>query len=1104
MEKRLFIAVIALLAVSLSALAQVTTSGISGKVTDDIEEIIGATVTAKHLPSGAVYRAATNMSGRYSIENMRAGGPYEVEVSYVGYQTKKFTDLQLPLGQSTLLDVLLEEATEMLKEVQVFSTGRNNMRTDRAGGVTSINAQEMTTIPTVSRSLNDIMKMTPTGINSGNGFAVGGGNFRQSYVTIDGAAFNNSFGLATGGNLPGGGSPISIDALDQISVSTSPFDVRQSGFTGGAINAVTKSGTNEFKGSAYMYTTNVHLRGNKVADFEPIDRTRDHSTTYGLSLGGPIVKDKLFFFVNGEYSDNVKAGPTTRARKDGETWKTGENNRPTETQMNIIKDYLATNYGYNPGEYQGYSDEAPAYKLLARLDWNVDENNKVNMRFSRSQTKDVSLPSSSVSPLTASVVYPGNTAAGVRSNMNLASDAAIYFQSQRYYKDFNFTSFAAEWNAKWGTVNNTLRATYSYQDDPRSYEGGTFPTTHILEDGAVYTAFGPDVFTAGNKAQVRTFVGTDELTFSIGIHKLTAGLQYETNKATNGFMQGGNGLFIYNSWDDFVNKATPSAYLITMSAAADGSQFKAEMESQLFSLYLQDQINVSDRFRLTAGVRMEKPIYPPLVNNYNHQFSELIFDNNKYETDQLPDGNVTISPRLGFNWDITGDQRYVLRGGTGYFIGRLPFVWLVSAVGNSNCGQVQYGYQANTEPYAGFPTFSTNVSEQISTIDISKIGGYNPAAPTQPTIIDRSLAMNAVWKTSLAIDAKLPYDIDFTLEGLYSREYNPAVIRNVNMHQNGNMKTTLAPGDERPLYTTYNNSVNPYLITNAGSGAYYYSITAAASKKFDFGLDVKASYTYSIAKSYGDGIGDQVSSAYNNNRYSVGAVNGEELGYGTYVSPNRLLISANYRKEYGKHFASTVGLVYDGMNSGYIGGSSYRYSRYSYTLSTNVIGDKGANNLMYIPESRAALDEWNFTDITEKDGVYTADQQRDNFWAFIQQDNYLKNHTGEYAERGGAVMPWHHQLDFRFMQDFYVKVAGKRNTLQLGVDIENLPNLLNKNWGIYQQVNSMMPLSYTAKTGSFNFPKLSGDVLHETFSDYAYDRYASTYRIQFSIRYIFN
>lgn len=1092
---------VSLLMVSVAAIAQVTTAAISGWVKADGEEAIGATVTAKDVRSGAIYRAVTNVEGRYAISGMRAGGPYEVEISYIGYQTQKFTDVQLALGQDAVLDATLSENSELLQEVVVVSTGRSNMRTDRAGSVTSVNAGEMALVPTVSRSMNDIMKLTPTGANTGNGFAVGGGNFRQSYVTIDGAAFNNAFGI--GGNLPGGGSPVSLDALDQISVSTSPFDVRQSGFTGGAINAVTKSGTNEFKASAYSYTTNVHLRGNKVGDLTEIPRTQDHSTMYGATIGGPIIKDKLFFFLNGEIEDNVKAGPTAVASADGATWDPGDNlvHRPSVSDMEMIQKYLANTYNYNPGPYQGYSDKAPAHKILVRLDWNIDDNNKLNVRFSKSKSKSISSPSSSVSPLSSSAVYPGDVSKGVRSGYNISSSSALYFQSQRYAKEYNFTSVAAEWNAKWGAVHNTLRGTYSYQHEPRTYEGGTFPTTHILKDGAAFVALGPDLFTAGNAASVKTFVGTDELNFTIGIHKMIAGIQFEANEATNGFMQGGNGLFVYSSWDDFVNHNAPAAYLVTMSADADGSQFLAKMKSQQLSVYLQDQMNISDRFRLTAGLRLEKPIYPALENNYNHQFAQLVFDNNKYETDQLPEGSLTVSPRIGFNWDITGDQHFVLRGGTGYFIGRLPFVWLVSAVGNSNCGQIQYGYMDPSQATAGIPTFSPSVAEQIKTLDMTKVGGYNPAPPASPTIIDKSLKMNAVWKTSLALDVKLPHDIDFTLEGMYSRDYNPAVVRNANIRRLGSSTVEIAPGDRRKLYTTNVKGVNPYIITNGPSGAYYYSVTAALAKKFNFGLDLKASYTYSKSKSYGDGIGDQVTSAYYTNRYSVNAVNDMELGYATYVAPHRLLITANYRKEYAKHFASTIGLVYEGMNNGFIGGSTYRYSRFSYVLNTgrsNIVGDGGANNLMFIPESRAALDSWNFTDLQG----YTANQQRDDFWAYIQQDDYLKNHTGEYAERGGAIMPWHHQLDLKFMQDVYFKVGGKRNTLQFGVDIENLPNLINKHWGVYKQINSMMPLTYTAATGTYNFAKYGDDVLSKTTSDY--NGFMSTYRIQFSIRYIFN
>lgn len=1104
MQKKVFKLLSLMLLLPLTLMAQVTTAGMAGKVSDGQETIIGATITATHVPSGTVYRAVSNESGRYAINGMRAGGPYEVEVSYIGYKSKKFTQLTLALGQSTVLNVWLDESNTQLQEVQVFATGRSNMRTDRAGAVTTIGSNEIASLPTASRQLNDLMKLTPTAATTGSILAVGGGNYRQSYVTVDGAAYNNAFGI--GSNLPGNGSPISIDALEQISVSTSPFDVRQNGFTGAAINAVTKAGTNELKGSAYLYTTNNHLRGNKVADLEEMPREQNHNTTYGFSLGGPIVKNKLFFFVNGEMEDNVKAGPTAYARPDGTEWDPTDNlyHRPTVSDMNAIQNYLATTYGYDPGSYQGYSDKAPAHKLLARLDWNIDENNTLNVRFSKSKSKEINPPSPSVSPLKAATIFPGNATLGIASGQGHTSNTALYFQSQRYSKDYNFTSVAAEWNTKWGEMSNTLRGTYSFQDEPRSYEGGDFPTTHILKDGAVYAAFGPDIFTDGNLVQVKNFVITDEMTVTKGIHKLFGGIQFESNKATNGFMQGGNGFFVYKSWNDFKTNATPSAYLVTMAARADGSQFLSEMNTRLFSLYLQDQINVSDQLRFTAGLRFEKPIYPALKDNYNHAFTKLQFDNNRYTTDQLPDGSVTLSPRFGFNWNIDGHQRYVLRGGTGYFVGRLPFVWLISAVGNSNCGQIQYSYMDPTKATAGTPTYAATVADQMATLDASKIGSTYPAAPSTPTIIDRNLNMNAVWKSALAFDARLPYGIDFTLEGLYSREYNSVVIRNANVYQKGTATTELAPGDSRILYSLYDKSVNPCIITNTrDDGAYYYSITASLAKKFDFGLNLSASYTYSYSRTYTDGAGDQVSSAYSNNRYSVNAVNEEEVGYGTFVSPNRLLISASYRKEYLKNFASTVSLLYDGMNKGIVG--NLLQARYSYALSRNVVGDYGANNLMYIPASRQALDAWNFTDIPAdpKKGIdaYSAKEQRDDFWAYIQQDSYLSKHTGEYAQRGGAVMPWHHQLDFKFLQDFYMNVGGKRNTLQLGVDIENVLNLVNKHWGLYKQVNSMQPLTIN-KDGSFNFARLGNKKMSETYSDY--NNMSSTYQIMFSLRYIFN
>ena len=1046
-----------------TAMAQITTSSVSGKITANGEDVIGATIKAVHQPSGTVYRAVTNIDGRYSIQGMRPGGPYVLEVTYVGYKNKQVKGISLSLGQNTVLNETLSEDAAQLEDVVIVADRNNNMRTDRAGATTSINADQIEAVPTVSRSMNDLLKLTPQGANVGSGFSVGGGNYRQSYVTVDGAAFNNAFGI--GGNLPGNGSPISLDALDQISVSSSPYDVRLSGFTGGAISAVTKSGTNQFKGTAYMYTTNSHLRGNKVSDYE-LNRLQSHSTTWGASFGGPIIKDKLFFFANGEYQSNISAGPSGTARlSESDKWSpsSGTVHRPLQSDMDNMLSFLNKTYGYNPGRYQGYSLDTPSYKFLARIDWNINENNKLNFRFSKSHDKDSSAPSSSTTPFKDSVIYPGGEdATGGKSQSGRTANAGLYFESARYYQEKNFTSFAAEWNSKWGGVSNVLRATYSYQDEPRTYVGGMFPTVDILKNGSYYMGFGPDPFTQGNLRQVKTFVATDEATWSMGIQNFTAGLQFETNKATNGFGAASAGYYVFESMDDFMNGKAPRSYGVTFPM--DGSnQFNATMKYNQFSAYVQDQVNFSDRFRLTAGLRFELPIYPELENNYNKAFAALKYKDNagnehSYSTDQLPDAPLTVSPRVGFNWDILGNHKLVLRGGTGYFVGRLPFVWLVSAVGNAGCGQYTYYYNTPSDKSANYlmDKFYASRDEQVKVLQQQglAVNREDAAAPSTPTIIDKDLKMNATWKTSLALDAKLPYDVDFSLEGIYSREFNPATVINLSRYWDG--KTVkLAPGDERH-YFSQSNKNNPYMITNAGHKAYYYSITASLAKKFDFGLNLSASYTYSKAKSYGDGVGDQVSSAYYNNRYSVNGNNDMELGYGTYVAPNRLRISASYKKDYGKNFGSEVGLIYEGMNMGYADG--YSCTRYTYQLTSNVVGDYGSNGLVYIPASREALNEWNFKD----NGSYTAEQQKDDFWAYINQDDYLKNHKGEYAERGGAVMPWHHQLDFKFNQNFYLNVAGQKNTLQFGVDIKNLANLLNNSWGLYKTVNNTKLLKYTA------------------------------------------
>ena len=1099
--------VVTLLTLSLTVVAQVTTSGINGIVTANNEEVIGATVSAKHVPSGSVYRAVTNMNGRYTITGMRSGGPYEVEVSYIGYQTKKFTGIQLSLGQNTVVDVVLTEGSEMLQEVEIVASARNTMRSDRSGAVTNVNGEQMAAVPTVGRSMTDIMKLTPQS-SSASGMAIGGGNYRQSSITVDGAAFNNAFGLGSS-PLPGGGTPISLDALDQMTISITPYDVRQSGFTGGGINAVTKSGTNEFKGSLYTYITSTSLKGNRVANtvFAVDD---GHNDTYGLTFGGPIIKDKLFFFVNGEYEDNVTVGPNALAG-DGSTPYTTTNRRPQLEQLESLSTYLQNTYGLTTGPWQGYNLKTPAYRILARVDWNINDNHKFNIRFTKSNRKSSSAASASRSvPSNRQYdIYNGsNGTYGSGSNYGMSS------LSSRYYSEFKFTSFAAELNSKFGKVNNTLRGTYSFQDQPRSTEyGDSYPVVEILmndgQDHYPTWAYTGDIFTYGNLAQTKTTVITDELNVTLGKHNLFAGIQYEHNFAANGYAQAAAGYYTFEAtpeevaagnWAAVFGRA-PRTFGMTYGNNDAHSMFTSEMKTNQWSFYVQDNISWSERFRMSIGARFELPSYPSLANNYNADYYNLDFGGKHFRTDNVPSASLSFSPRIGFNWDINGSRKYILRGGTGLFVGRMPFVWLVSAVGNSGMGQTTYWAAGENVP--SNLKFTMDQNEMLNMIGATS----STTIPTGPTILSEDLRMPKTWKASLAFDAKLPGDIDFTVEGIYNWDLNPVVVSNANLYSDGTID--LGHGDVRQKTSHYyydpktgRSTYNAYVLENAGTKAHYASLSFQLHKAFDFGLDLNASYTLQTAKSYTEGIGDQVSSAYTNYRNSINAVTDNETGYATYVAPNRLLVSATYKLKESKNVTNTFSLLYDGYQYGYLSG--YSYSRYSYIFNSNVTGDSnGPGNLIYVPASRQELNNWAFKDNGKVNGeVYTADMQRDDFWTFIEQDDYLKDRKGQYAERGGAKMPWHHQLDFKYLRSMSLNWGKTKHTLQLGLDIENLLNFLCKDWGLYKQITGNTLLTYDAKNNQYTYNLVDGQ--RHTSTSQNYLSTASTYRIQFTIRYLFN
>ena len=1065
--KKLFTFFVAMIA-SISLMAQVTTSSISGKITDSNKATLpGATIVATHTPSGSQYYAVADANGTYRLLNIRPGGPYTIDVRMVGFQTVKQEGITATLGETKILNVRLKEEAVGLSEVAVVAEAiSNGMDSDRAGATTAINNEQITTLPTISRSLNDVLSLTPQASVLGGQLSIGGGNYRSSYVTVDGAAFNNAFGI--GGNLPAGGSPISLDALETMTISITPFDVRHSGFTGGAINAVTKSGTNKWHVSVYDYFTNDGLIGSKYGKKDELgnfpDRLKLNSSldnTVGISVGGPIVKDKLFFFVNFEYQSDVDPGQTQFARENEQAdWGGGtQYNRPTVEKMDEIKDYLMTKYNYNPGRYQNYSASTPDFKLLARLDWNAGANDKINIRYSLVKNKYSTSPSSSINPLSSSV-YNRNT-------YGRTSEYAMYFESSRYFQEQNFSSIAAEWNHSFlsGRANNMLRATYSNQNEPRSFVGKLFPTVDILEfleDGtpAVYTSFGPDPFTYGNLRKVQTAVVTDEVSLLTGVHNFTFGAQYEFDNTKNGFMQGGAGYYVYNSWEDFVNNANPRAFAITYGNNEKHEQVYPFFNYMQGSLYAQDEMTLSERFKLSAGLRLEMPWYPSIkAYNYNKEFAEGWTDddgvhhsiadgegNSMYgmSTADMPKARVNFSPRLGFNWDLSGDRKYILRGGTGLYTGRLPFVWIVSTVGNSNCLQNQY-INSNEEEQIKFYTTPSEIINNNSSL--LKTGDL--PAPQSATIMDKNLRMPQSWKSSLAFDAELPGGIKATVEGIYNKDITSVAVTKLGIVEDGTIQLPGEP-DKRlkwkseGIKNSLGRDVTPYLITNTDKNGYYYSVTGQLVKDFNFGLHLMGAYTYSEGKNVTDAIGDQITSAYNTNAFGINGSNVHEMGYSSYVSPHRLLLNIGWNWSVGKHTHETIGLYYEGLNLAYIGG--YSYTRYSYTMTSNVNGDGGSNSLAYIPTEGQLMAE---------NSPYTNPEE---FNAFIKADKYLSKHRGQYAERGGAIAPWRHTFNFKYERTYKFDCGA---SISAGIDVNNIANLFWRGWGNIQRLSSSDILKLT-------------------------------------------
>ena len=1047
MQKRLFFLVAVLLTLSLTAMAQITTSSMAGKVTLDDEkgeEVIGATVVAVHEPSGTRYTAVTNTSGRFSINGMRTGGPYNVTVSYIGYQPKTVKGIVLQLAETYNVAIWLSEDATQLSEV-VISGKASKFAAEKTGAATNINSSQIANLPTVSRSITDVTRLSPYG---GNGMTFAGRDPRTANFTVDGANFNNNFGLS--GNLPGGGNPISIDAIEELQVVISPYDVRQTNFIGGGVNAITKSGTNTFKGSAYVYHRNENMRGDAI-DRQEItgSRAKDQNTTWGFTLGGPIIKDKLFFFVNGEWTNTPTVANRWRGSNDGVANPDNYISRTTLSDLQTVKDFVLNKYGYDTGSYESFPADNSSTKLLARIDWNITDKHHLALRYNYTKARSWIGPNAS------------SMDGGVRSAYARTSEYSMSFANSMYISNNKVHTFSVDLNSRFtNNLSNQFLATYSKLEDPvRESPSATFPFIDILDgNGGNYMALGYELFTWTNAVNNNTFNIKDDVTYYSGDHKIMAGVSYEYQMADNHYMRNGTGYYRYNTLSDFLNGGTPEVVALTYGYNGE-QEPAAKVRFYRAGIYAQDEWNVTDKLKLTYGLRLDGIFFNNNDIMTNNAILKLDYNGRNLDTGKWPTSKASISPRIGFTYDVFGDKSLKIRGGSGLFEGRLPLVFFTNMPTNSDMFQKKAIFNAtgkNSGAKTDMSMFAGGLKVDANgypTIDALKNfivdnglapGTISPADGTAGSAInaiDPDYKMPQVWKTSLAVDYQIPVSFPFTvtLEGIFNKTINDVCIRDWSIKDVGGY-ARLNGVDNRALYQDYKYSYvdesgktrslpNAFVLTNTSKGYGWSANITLNAQPFEW-MSLMAAYTHSVAKEVTGMPGSDASSAFT---YvpSVEGPNFTRLHNSQYVTPDRIVANATIHDKCGNHYS----FIYETWRGGY---------NYTFMTQNDINGDGYKYDPIYIPtDAQVANREFRF--------VSNDDAQR--FMDYVHNNSYLSSHQGEYAEAYSVYSPWVHRVDFAYKHDFNFKVGNTKHTLQLTLDVKNVLNLFNSTWGVSKQLN---------------------------------------------------
>lgn len=1063
----------------------VTTASMSGRVTDSKGETVpGATVVALHTPTGTAYSTQTRADGRFNLPNLRVGGPYTVKITFIGSKDYIVDGINLNLGQEYTLIAQLQDNSVTLGEVVVKSTQDKVFNSSRTGARETITRAEIDRLPTINRSLQDYTKLTP----SANGSSFGGRSGSYNNVTVDGALFNNSFGLASTLGGQTNSQPISLDAIEQIQVDIAPYDVRQGFFTGAGINTVTKSGTNELKGTAYYYFRNPNLVGYNSGPYSTSRQDFSYNTK-GLSLGGPIIKNKLFVFVSGEQERQSQPGTSYTALRPGQT-AGGSISQASATDLDALRKFLIDKYQYDPGSYEGYNNNTQSDKLTTKIDWNINKNNTLSAKYFYLKSFRDAPPSGS----------------GALSGGRSPSLTGLPFNGSGYVINNNFNIGIIELNTRISNrFSNKLTVGYTALRDFRSSKAGAnFPLVDIGNgSGRTFTSFGYEPFTAFNQLNTDTYQFSDDFTIYSGKHEITIGTSNQLNKFKNGFAPFYFGGYQFESLSDFyasTNNGIANArqYQLRYSALPDGSFPYAKIKSYSLSVYAQDKFKVSDNFKLTYGVRADITSFPDKLQA-NPDLAKLTFrDNIKVNTERLPVTRVLLSPRIGFNYNVNGEDKTQIRGGAGIFTGQVPFVWISNQASNNG---VQFGSLfINQRQNPNDPLLAFNPS-----VDANRPSGAAPNTSYNVAVTDKNFKYPQIFRLNAALDQKLPGDITATLEASYAKDINAVLFQNINLPATG---TPLQGSDNRIRYssqriysgaggeTLANPNISDVILLKNTKKGYSYFATARLEKNFTNGFNASIAYTYSKAKSVNDG--GNIAQSIWRGRQVTGDPNADALGYANFYQPNRVIAYLSYRKEYAKNFASSIGLTFESASAG----------NYSYTYSSDLNNDgQFTNDLLYVPKDKndIILVPDNSSDTRTADQIYA---QLD---AFINQDPYLSKHRGKVAERGAGLLPYFNTVNFNFTQDFKINAGGKKNILRFTADVFNLGNLLNRNWGLFQTLNTSaaQPLAFKGLDSNgrptFSFPYANSSSKTPVTTSYVVSTsQASRWQAQIGLRYIFN